>query len=93
MVTILVEFTFKPEHAVEGKKLLDELARASLIEEVGCLQYFVNVDASDENVVILYESFRDVEAQNIHRLTKHYKDILVDAIPYLIENKKVRYLK
>lgn len=92
MITILVEFTFKSEFVEEGKELLKLLGDLSLTE-IGCLFYFVNEDPKNENVVILYEVFFNVEAQAEHKATKHYKDILVDKIPEMIENRTVRYLK
>jgi len=92
MIRILVEFEFIPEHTEEAKKLIKELAIKSA-QEKGCVMYHALESLNDENSVILYESFADKEAQDFHKTTSHYKEILQEKLPSLIKERKVRFLE
>ena len=65
--------------------LLDSLNRYSdgLSEEPGTEMFIVHVDPDDENVVWLYEVFRDAEAQEQHRAADGFARLMTE-IPDLL---------
>ena len=73
--------------AAAGRRaaLLDALHRYSdgLAEEPGTEMYVVHVDPDDADVVWLYEVFRDAEAQEQHRATEGFAQLMTE-IPDLL---------
>lgn len=91
MITILVEFKFAKEDVLEAKELLKELAEESSNEE-GCVFYSAMQDSSNPCKFILYEVFEDKEAQDFHKTTKHYEQILNGRIKPMVRERCVRFL-
>jgi autoinducer 2-degrading protein len=91
MIKILAEFTVAEENIEKAKSLFEQLACDSL-EEDGCLDYSVNQVSRQENVFILQETFMSREAQDFHKLTVHYNEILKGKLEPMIIDKKVRFL-
>ncbi len=58
----------------------------------GCFEYQIREDVNDTNVVIIYEEFGGKSAQDFHRESAHYKEILQEQLPSMIKNKKARFL-
>ena len=73
--------------AAPGRRaaLLDSLNRYSdgLGEEPGTEMFIVHVDPDDDNVVWLYEVFRDAEAQEQHRAADGFARLMTE-IPDLL---------
>lgn len=73
--------------AAPGRRaaLLDAMHRYSdgLTEEPGTEMFIVHVDPDDENVVWLYEVFRDAEAQESHRAAEGFARMMTE-IPDLL---------
>ena len=55
-----------------------------LVEEPGTEMYMVSVDPDDENLVWLYEIFEDEDAENDHRQSQGFAD-LMHALPTVLE--------
>jgi quinol monooxygenase YgiN len=91
-ITIIAEFTVAPENLEPCRKLLRQLQRKTITEEDNCLMYMVNQVSGQENTFLVYEIFKDKEAQDFHKETEHYKEILKKKIEPLLIDKKVRYL-
>lgn len=90
-VTIIVDLEFFPEHTDEAKNLLRALADESDKEE-GCLSYSLYNDKNNPNAFILFEIFENKEAQDFHKTTTHYKEILQEKLPSMIKERRVRFL-
>ena len=73
--------------AAPGKRaaLLDAVHRYSdgLCDEPGTEMFIVHVDPDDDNVVWLYEVFRDASAQEDHRATEGFARLMTE-IPDLL---------
>jgi quinol monooxygenase YgiN len=91
MIRILAEFTVSEENIEICKDLFNKLAIESFREE-GCVQYELNQVSRQENVFILQETFIDKEAQDFHKTTAHYNEILKGELEPMIIDKKVRFL-
>lgn len=91
MITILVEFKFDKKDTLYARALLKQLASESL-KEPGCVYYSAKQDSSDETKFILYEVFKDKDAQDFHKTTGHYQFILNDKLRPLIKERQVRFL-
>lgn len=91
MITILVEFGVAPENVSKAQRLVQELAEGSIKEE-GCIYYDAKQDSSDETSFILFEVFENKEAQDFHKTTKHYEEVLKEQLSPLMLEKKVRFL-
>lgn len=91
MINILVEIKLHKEYIDEGKKLLKELGLQSA-KEKGCLMYHVREVYDDPSTVILYEIFKDKDAQMFHKTTEHYIEILINKLPIMIQDKTVKFL-
>lgn len=91
MIKILAEFTVAEENIDKALGLFHELAEKSY-EEEGCISYTVHQVSRQENVFILQEEFLNKEAQDYHKTTEHYLNILKGELEPLIIDKKVRFL-
>ena len=91
MIKILAEFTVAEENIEKCRSLFNKLAIESFKEE-GCLQYHLNQVSRQENVFIITETFANKEAQDFHKTTTHYNQILKTELEPMIIDKKVRFL-
>lgn len=90
-IIILAEFKVVEDKIDECRKLFNELAWKSANEK-GCLNYEVFQVSRDEQWFIIAETFQDKEAQEFHKTTKHYLEILKGQLEPMIIEKKVRFL-
>ncbi|AZA55021.1 putative quinol monooxygenase [Chryseobacterium sp. G0201] len=77
----------------EGKldavlQIMKEAAQKSAQEE-GNLFYKLHQSKSDENTLILFEGYKDESAVEIHRNSEHYRNLVVEQIIPLLENREV----
>lgn len=91
MITILVQFKFEKSDVAQAKVLLEQLAIDSR-KESGCIFYDAKQDYTDETTFVLYEVFKDKDAQDFHKTTEHYKSILNNSLRPLIKERIVRFL-
>ena len=71
--------------------LLAELRAASLAEP-GCLDYEVLASVDDAGALVLIERYRDSSALEYHRLSDHYRELVVGQIVPLLESRHVELL-
>lgn len=69
-------------------KLLKEASIKSRAE-TGNLFYKVHQSTNDENSILLYEGYADAAAVEAHRGSAHFKDIVIDKIVPLLEQREV----
>jgi quinol monooxygenase YgiN len=66
--------------------------RVKSLAEPGCLDYEVLASVDDHNAVVLIERYRDSAALEDHRLSDHYRDLVVRQIVPLLESRHVELL-
>jgi len=79
MISILVWLKFAPEDRAEVAEILRELAVASR-KEPGCTAFFPHHLQEDPDTVVIYEQYRDEQAQAEHRGTAHYKKYVTGGL-------------
>ncbi|WP_415327426.1 putative quinol monooxygenase [Chryseobacterium sp. MMS23-Vi53] len=77
----------------EGKldavlQLMKEAAEKSTQEE-GNLFYKLHQSQEEPNTIILYEGYVDANAVETHRNSDHFKNIVVEQVVPLLENREV----
>jgi quinol monooxygenase YgiN len=88
---IVVTFKIKPEKTEDFLPRVRQQAQDSLRLEEGCNQFDVLVDETDPNTIVLYETYSDAQAFDVHRQTPHFADFNTTVTPW-IESKEVRRL-
>jgi quinol monooxygenase YgiN len=83
-------------HAREGALdkvlgLTSEL-RVKSLAEPGCLDYEVLASVDDHRALVLIERYRDSAALEYHRLSDHYRELVVEQIVPLLESRRVELL-
>ena len=68
--------------------LLPSLIEKSTMEE-GNIFYKIYQDNSDNNTLILNESYKDMASIEAHKNSEHYQEIAVKQIIPLLENREV----
>ena len=59
------------------------------IKEKGNLFYTVHQSKTDVNTIVLFEGYVDEDAINEHRNSAHYKNLVLEKIVPLLENREV----
>ena len=73
-------------------RLTAELRLKSLAEP-GCLGYEVFQHVDDPGALLLLERYRDSAALELHRLSEHYRELVVNRILPLLETRHVELLE
>lgn len=68
--------------------LLKEAVAKSSAEE-GNLKYEVYQGNDNENILMLFEEYKNQEALEFHRNSAHFQDVVVGKIVPLLENREV----
>jgi len=68
--------------------LLKELVTKSSAEE-GNLKYEVYQSNDNENILMLFEEYKNREALDFHRNSAHFQEVLVGKIVPLLQNREV----
>jgi quinol monooxygenase YgiN len=89
---IVVTFQIKPEYAEPFLARVQQQASDSLRLEEGCHQFDVLIDETNPEIVVLYETYTDANAFDVHRATSHFADFNEVVTPW-IASKGVRRLK
>jgi quinol monooxygenase YgiN len=69
---ILVDFRLKPGAMADFRRLIDENARTSYLEEPGCRRFDVLEPAGEADHIVLYEIYDDRAAFEAHVKTRHF---------------------
>jgi len=89
---VIVKWKIKEAATAEILKLLPELAEETKKEQ-GNLHYAVYQSEDDPNELILHERYVDVQAQEVHRNSKHYQEIVIARIIPYLEGREVNTVK
>ncbi|NVM66728.1 quinol monooxygenase YgiN [Mucilaginibacter sp. SG538B] len=86
-------FVYAKWHVKDGEldtvlSLLKKVMRAS-VEEEGNLCYKVSQSNNDINTLVLFEGYRDIEAQQLHQSSVHFRQLVVGKIVPLLEWREV----
>ncbi|MFY1046428.1 putative quinol monooxygenase [Chryseobacterium sp. GP-SGM7] len=68
--------------------LMKEATEKSTQEE-GNLFYKLHQSREDQNMIILYEGYTDENAVEAHRNSEHFKNIVLEKVVPLLENREV----
>jgi len=69
-------------------QLMKEAAEKSTQEE-GNLFYKLHQSKENQNTIVLYEGYIDANAVETHRNSEHFKNIVVEQVVPLLENREV----
>ena len=72
MYVVTVRFEIKPGAMERFMPLMQENARASVADEVGCIQFDICRDPENANAVFLYEKYTSRAAFELHMQTPHF---------------------
>jgi len=75
MIIIVAKSTIKPGTKEDYKVLAEELKRESRKEE-GCISYNLYGDINNSNIFTFIEEWKNEEAIQLHRESKHYTNII-----------------
>lgn len=85
MIVVVAKWTVQSELLASTLRLLTELQKASRLEPDNLVYEFYQDPHLPENILI-YEEYKNAEAIEAHRMTKHFQDIVVKQIvPHLTE--------
>ncbi|MGD1066138.1 MAG: putative quinol monooxygenase [Vulcanimicrobiaceae bacterium] len=79
MLINAVTYTFPAARADEAERLFSELAVASRAE-AGCSGYLVARGIADPTMFVLYETWADQAALDLHYQTEHFQRLGVNGI-------------
>lgn len=85
MFVITVKFTTNPEDTKKFKKRMIQQARDSLNLEHDCIVFDICHDPVNEDVVFLYEIYKDEAAFKVHLNSKHYISFNEEVTPWVLE--------
>ncbi|MGD0051635.1 MAG: putative quinol monooxygenase [Vulcanimicrobiaceae bacterium] len=87
MLINAVTYTFPAERADEAQRLFEQLAAASRTEP-GCLGYLVARGIADRTTFVLYESWADQAALDVHYATEHFQRLGINGIRPLMASRQ-----
>ncbi len=87
-IVIFAKWQVGPGNLDKVITALDQLAQASRKEE-GNLDYRAHSSLDDENCILLFETYRDKEALEIHRNSAHYQNLGLNTIVPLLSHREV----
>jgi quinol monooxygenase YgiN len=91
MVSFIVRLKFAREDRAEVAEILRLLAEASR-QEPGCVSYVPHHVEDDPDTVLIYEQYRDAQAQTAHRESEHFKKYAVGGILQKMRERSVENL-
>ena len=91
MVSFLVRLKFAQEDRAESAEAVQRLAEASR-KEPGCVSYIPHYLQDDPDTVLIYEQYRDENAQAAHRASEHFKKHAVGGLFQKMRERSVENL-
>ena len=82
---------FAPEDRADIAECLRVLATASR-QEPGCVSYVPHQVEDDPDTVVIYEQYRDAQAQAAHRETEHFKKYAVGGLYQKMRERSIENL-
>lgn len=91
MVSFIVRLKFDRKERAEVAETLRSLTEASR-QEPGCVNYVPHYIEGDPDSVLIYEQYRDEEAQAAHRESEHFKKYVVGGLYQMMKERSVENL-
>ena len=91
MVSLLVRLRFAPEDREQIAEDLRQLAAESR-REPGCITYIPHHVEGDPDTVVIYEQYRDEDAQAAHRKTEHFRKYAVEGLFQRMKDRSIEDL-
>ncbi|HKR26415.1 MAG TPA: putative quinol monooxygenase [Acidobacteriaceae bacterium] len=88
MISFTVRMKFRPDDRQRVHELLTALAHASR-QEPGCVTYIPHAVEGEPDTIVVYEQYRDQQALDAHRASKHFKDCAVGGLYQLMLDRQV----
>ncbi|HEV2277104.1 MAG TPA: putative quinol monooxygenase [Acidobacteriaceae bacterium] len=88
MISFTVRMKFRPDDRQRVHELLTALAHASRLEP-GCVTYIPHAVEGEPDTIVVYEQYRDQQALDAHRASKHFKDCAVGGLYQLMLDRQV----
>jgi quinol monooxygenase YgiN len=79
MVSLVVRLTFAPEDRTEMADAVRLLAAESR-KEPGCITFIPHHIEGDPDTIVIYEQYRDQNAQAAHRASQHFRKYAVEGL-------------
>ena len=92
MITFTVRMRFAPEDRAEIRSILQNLGPASR-QEAGCVNYITHSLESDQDVVVIYEQYRDAEALEAHRASGHFDQYVTNGLYRKVRERSMETLQ
>ena len=91
MVSFVVRLKFASEDRADVVETLRALTEASR-KEPGCVSYIAHHLEDDPDTVLIYEQYRDADAQAAHRASDHFKKHAVGGLFQKMRERSVENL-
>lgn len=88
MISFTVRMKFRPDDRQRVYELITALAHASR-QEPGCVTYIPHAVEGEPDTIVVYEQYRDQQALDAHRASKHFKDCAVGGLYQLMLDRQV----
>ena len=85
--TLVVRMTAPEGEQDRAEELIRRLGEASR-QEPGVVHYIAHRDPEDPRVFLIYEQYRDKAAFEAHGQTDHFKELAVEQLFPLMENRE-----
>ena len=91
MITFTVRMKFRPDDRQRVAEILAALAEASR-KEPGCATYIPHIVEGEPDTVVIYEQYRDQQAAEAHRASRHFRDYAVGGLYQLMLERQLENL-
>ncbi len=91
MISFTVRMKFRPEDRQRVAEVLTALVAASR-QEPGCITYVAHTVEGEPDTVLIYEQYRDEQALEMHRGSKHFQAGVVAGLYQLMLDRQVENL-
>lgn len=91
MITFTVRMKFRSEDRQRVAEILTALAEASR-KEPGCATYIPHIVEGEPDTVVIYEQYRDQQAAEAHRASRHFKEYAVGGLYQLMLERQLENL-
>lgn len=90
-ISFLVRMKFAEEDRAEIQAILGPLTEASR-QEPGCITYVPHWVQGESAALVIYEQYRDSEALEAHRASKHFEQYAVSGLYQKMREREVEDL-
>lgn len=88
MISFSVRMKFRSEDRQRVADLLVTLAAASR-QEPGCVTYVPHTLEGEPDTVVIYEQYKDEQALDAHRASKHFNDSAVGGLYQMMLERRL----